>query len=250
MEPKPFVMSNSVRSVSSSSLSMSATWASARKVFFAAPSDTPTPVCESARNDSLSATLIEIAFVIMLAYFICVEISEMVNAQRTEARGILAYFASPTNWVDLLEYALMTASVGVWCSVYFSSMLDNLQPSDILPRTDVYQDFFATSYLLKMTPEGQNKYETFFNDISNVMSRLQTYQLLVSLALIGTVVQLVATTTSAGERPVGDGRLRLWREGAGGWGLGAGGWGGGEFPEMGPEKPQALGVPRGVSGSF
>ena len=89
----------------------------------------------------------------------------MVHAQRTEERGILAYFASPTNWVDLLEYALMTASVGVWCSVYFGSMLDTLQPDDVEPRADVYEDFFASSYLLKMRRIAEQVRATFFDDL-------------------------------------------------------------------------------------
>ena len=135
---------------------------------------------------------IEIAFLIVLVYFVLVEIWEMVDAHRNSETGILAYFASLTNWVDLTVYTLMGAAIGVWCTVYFGTMLDALHPGDIAPRADVYQDFFASSHLLKMSADGQATYEAFFEDLAAVTNELKTYQLLISLALIGTVVQLVA----------------------------------------------------------
>ena len=121
----------------------------------------------------------EVVYVILLAYFVLLEMFEMFDAHRKTS--FISYFYDARNWLDMITYAIMTAAVSVWCHVYFGPVSKDLQPEHIPARFDVYSDFFATADLVNMRSDGQEFYEEFFSKSLAVVAELRSYQLCVEL---------------------------------------------------------------------
>ena len=61
-------------------------------------------------DDDQTRAVFEIFFLLVLAYFVLHEGLEMIRAHRHDPRGILAYFASPANWLDMFALSIMTGA--------------------------------------------------------------------------------------------------------------------------------------------
>ena len=145
--------------------------------------------------DKLRAAL-ELLFLLVVAFFVLVEVCEIVEAARDGTAGLAEYCGSMTNVLDIATYVALTTAVSMWCSVYFGDALDELRPETLSPRVgDVYAEFFATGEgagLVEMGAAGQARYEAFFGAITSVVEALNEYQTVVSVALMLTLGQLIA----------------------------------------------------------
>ena len=150
--------------------------------------------------DKLRAAL-ELLFLLVVAFFVLVEVCEIVEAARDGAAGLAEYCGSMTNVLDIATYVALTTAVSMWCSVYFGDALDELRPETLSPRVgDVAAEFFATGEgagLVEMGAAGQARYEAFFGAITSVVEALNEYQTVVSVALMLTLGQLIGSSASA-----------------------------------------------------